>query len=883
MTLHVGLLVALFSLVDGSWWSGSSEEDEGRDRLRGIGTRVVEISPVEVEEQQAKWGEGIVALGKLLEKHSVTHVRQKAERFVADLYGTDVGDVLLKPTGVLQKPYRHNARGLVSWLIGNDPDFPEDVGFATKGWQEVRFRNAGITLTGEEALAMGNSFWRDPKTDQEVKMEYTMGFTRDRDGRIRMNLHFSSVPCMNETNALHDRGITQEDIESAQKSFVRSIIRMGRQHHASERVKRFVDNTFAYNEGQVLFKPPDEPEEPFRTSRYGVYSYFGGYADEYHGHHNGDKGFVKEAWHGGHFHNAGIILDGSQAWVMGLYSFWRDGERRFDAEFSMGYTRDSMGRLRVNMFSASVPSEAEEQPHWRRKDCRGAGVSVSAIEEMQKAWADGIMDIGSAYAAKGPYRRRAEEFVDRIYAYQIRPVLYKPADAVERTFRTSREGAISYFVGGDRNFPQDKGFALQGWEHVHFTNVDVMFAGDVAMTMGFVSYAGSSGVWRTAEITMGFILDEERQLRINMQHGTFPDRARVQWDASKHLSHRQMTVDKIRSAQEEWGRWIVRIGEAHRNATKARLLAEQMVDAMYDFSGGQVLFNVIKATNVTRFRNTRRGVISYLIGGDCIFSADRGFAVEQPWSKVRFRNHGMMIVKRDKAHIYGTSSFCCDSDGEEFEVHHTMGYLADLDGKIRLFLHDMAAPYGEELSSSPLDAALSPVRSAVSMVHGVRKSSGIGGVAAIVAVPVVLGLFVYFACCWSAGKLGAGGGAGARQGVGDADYYSGGYGSGAPGGFGYANGAGLQGGARGSYTRSVGAGVSYASAAGMGYQDQYGPPSSYSRGYAAVPGGASASPYMSGAAGGFYPQQGQSGRPPGAARQMRGSWRTSNGMSQRMY
>jgi hypothetical protein len=46
------------------------------------------------------------------------------------------------------------------------------------------------------------------------------------------------------------------------------------------------------------------------------------------------------------------------------------------------------------------------------------------------------------------------------------PVLFKPMLASgSEAFQTLEEGALSYFVGGNKNY-KDSGFAIQGWHKV---------------------------------------------------------------------------------------------------------------------------------------------------------------------------------------------------------------------------------------------------------------------------------------------------------------------------------------------------------------------------------------------------------------------------------
>lgn len=55
----------------------------------------------------------------------------------------------------------------------------------------------------------------------------------------------------------------------------------------------------------------------------------------------------------------------------------------------------------------------------------------------------------------------ASAVLDAAYGYNIGPVLFKPTlTVVPQTFRPTKEGALAYFVGSDKDFPNDSGFAL---------------------------------------------------------------------------------------------------------------------------------------------------------------------------------------------------------------------------------------------------------------------------------------------------------------------------------------------------------------------------------------------------------------------------------------
>ena len=74
------------------------------------------------------------------------------------------------------------------------------------------------------------------------------------------------------------------------------------------------------------------------------------------------------------------------------------------------------------------------------------------------------------------------------------PVLFKPTLTVNpQTFRTTRDGALAYFVGGDPAYPNDSGFALNDWTECQDDNVAIFISGNTASTMGKVHFTDGDG------------------------------------------------------------------------------------------------------------------------------------------------------------------------------------------------------------------------------------------------------------------------------------------------------------------------------------------------------------------------------------------------------
>jgi hypothetical protein len=102
----------------------------------------------------------------------------------------------------------------------------------------------------------------------------------------------------------------------------------------------------------------------------------------------------------------------------------------------------------------------------------------------QKEWSDGILRINNKYIENEDYVGETNRFIDRIYAFDSGEVLFKPTLASEVQFRLTKEAALSYFIAGDEQYPEDSGFALKGWVDVVWENKAIKIEDDIAIAMG---------------------------------------------------------------------------------------------------------------------------------------------------------------------------------------------------------------------------------------------------------------------------------------------------------------------------------------------------------------------------------------------------------------
>ena len=156
------------------------------------------VSEEAVDNAQAAWASAIKDISKAY-LDGGDYVAAAAEA-AGELYGYGHSEVLFKPTKAAEAQFRPNASDALSYFVGHqavEGGHAEDSGFAInggKGWSEVKFENHQTKLTGDLAIAMGNYYFTCAETGSETKVEYTFGYKKTEDGKLRIFLHHSSVP-----------------------------------------------------------------------------------------------------------------------------------------------------------------------------------------------------------------------------------------------------------------------------------------------------------------------------------------------------------------------------------------------------------------------------------------------------------------------------------------------------------------------------------------------------------------------------------------------------------------------------------------------------------------------------------------------------------------
>lgn len=149
----------------------------------------------------------------------------------------------------------------------------------------------------------------------------------------------------------------------------------------------------------------------------------------------------------------------------------------------------------------------------------GPDITQADVEKAQKAWGDAVVKIGKA-GDKAP--EVAEAAARSAYAFDLGPIQFKPTLASEEPFRPDLEGTLSYFVAGNDEYAEDKGFALMPWSKVRFDNHTVKKQGNIAIAMGHYYFTGPDKTETKVEYTKGYIKTPDGRVLIFLQDSSLP-------------------------------------------------------------------------------------------------------------------------------------------------------------------------------------------------------------------------------------------------------------------------------------------------------------------------------------------------------------------------
>jgi hypothetical protein len=152
-------------------------------------------------------------------------------------------------------------------------------------------------------------------------------------------------------------------------------------------------------------------------------------------------------------------------------------------------------------------------------------ITDAEILAAQQAWGDALIKLSKTYEDEGfeAAKALAEAVIDSAYGYKYGPVLFKPTLAGgKQTFRPTKKGALSYFVGGDPSYPKDTGFGIKGWRKVVFENSAIWAQDNIGVAQGNVVFTDKSGNVVTVDKTFGYFKSPDGNVVIILHHSSLP-------------------------------------------------------------------------------------------------------------------------------------------------------------------------------------------------------------------------------------------------------------------------------------------------------------------------------------------------------------------------
>jgi len=155
-------------------------------------------------------------------------------------------------------------------------------------------------------------------------------------------------------------------------------------------------------------------------------------------------------------------------------------------------------------------------------------ITEKELAEARIAWGNSLIDISNAYDEGGIDKARflASEIIDNLYGFEFGPILFKPTlSGGSQTFRTDKEGTLSYFIGQNSKYSSDTGFALKSWRESDSETSSIFVENNIAMWMGWISLTNKDGDVVKVDKSWGYKKNKNGILKIILHHSSLPYQA----------------------------------------------------------------------------------------------------------------------------------------------------------------------------------------------------------------------------------------------------------------------------------------------------------------------------------------------------------------------
>ena len=152
-------------------------------------------------------------------------------------------------------------------------------------------------------------------------------------------------------------------------------------------------------------------------------------------------------------------------------------------------------------------------------------INENELADARVAWGNGMIAISKAYEKSGIDDATivANEMLDQLYGFEFGPVLFKPTlSGGSQTFRSNKEGALSYFIGNNPKYPLDSGFGIKSWREVKSETSSTFVEENIAMWMGWVTLIDKKGDQVKVDKSWVYKKTKNGSLKIVLHHSSLP-------------------------------------------------------------------------------------------------------------------------------------------------------------------------------------------------------------------------------------------------------------------------------------------------------------------------------------------------------------------------
>ena len=357
-------------------------------------------------------------------------------------------------------------------------------------------------------------------------------------------------------------------------------------------------------------------------------------------------------------------------------------------------------------------------------------ITKKEVKQAYNAWTDALVSISQTYAEDGLIgaEKLARKVIRDAYGYNLGAVAFKPTWGEAMTsFRPTREGALSYFVGGNNAY-DDLGFGIgthppnsdcitgerSPWVKAKFYPSVIRLDGDTATAQGFLHTFGEDGYHGFVDKTFAYQKDDNGDLRLIAHHSSANfdpsfkaedlDKPKVEVVKLEDFKlDNTITLDDVEMAQDRWMGALVSISQTNKNEGYDKAVEESsaVIDLAYGYQYGAVAFKPTWTTGNTTFRPDKEGAMSYFMGdiNNEKYPYDIGFAKgsnnkgkkRSPWEFAWYEN-SVVRLNGDTATTMGWVYFQ-DEAGDISTVDKTFEFKKDDDGEIKIVTHHSSSQY----------------------------------------------------------------------------------------------------------------------------------------------------------------------------------------------